>query len=58
MWRRLHRKRVGEGEVHEDAGSNCLGTYGSCTKLSEVSEHIDGWVNLFDRFGGELENAT
>ena len=26
-------------------------------KLSEVSDHIDGWYELFDMYGGELEHA-
>ena len=57
MWRRLHRDHVGAGQVHEYAGSNCLRTYGACSKLSEVSEHIDGWMDLFQQFGSELEHA-
>ena len=51
MWIRLHRENVGDSEVIEYAGTECLRTYGKCTKRSEVSEHIDGWISLFDRYG-------
>ena len=52
MWRRLHLNNVGDHEVPEDAGVECLRTYGKCSKLSEVSDHMDGWQLLFDKYGG------
>lgn len=54
---RLHRENVGDSEVIEYAGTECLRTYGKRTKRSEVSEHIDGWISLFDRYGQELADA-
>ena len=57
MWRRLHRDYKGEGQIVEYAGSQCLREYGRCDKLEEVSAHIDGWYELFDTYGKELENA-
>ena len=31
--------------------------YGACSKLSQVTEHVDGWLDLFEQFGQELEEA-
>ena len=58
MWRRLHLNNVGDGEVLEEAGVECLRTYGQCHKMSEVSDHMDGWQLLFDKYGSELAGAT
>ena len=57
MWRRLHRDNKGEGQIVDYAGSQCLREYGRCDKLEEVSAHIDGWYELFDNYGKELEHA-
>ena len=57
MWIRLHRENVGDSEVIEYADTECLRTYGKCTKRSEVSAHMDGWISLFDRYGQELVDA-
>ena len=57
MWRRLHKDHVGDGEILEYAGTTVLREYGQCKKLSDVSTHIDGWYELLDLYGGELENA-
>ena len=57
MWIRLHNDHVGDSEIIEYAGTECLRTYGKCTKKSEVSKHIDGWISLYDRYGQELAGA-
>ena len=57
VWRRLHREFKGEGQIIDYAGTQCLREYGKCKKLSEVSQHIDGWYELFDSYGKELEHA-
>ena len=57
MWRKLHVEHMGQGDVIEFAGTECLRTYGRCNKLSEVGHHIDGWYELFDRYGKELVDA-
>ena len=31
--------------------------YGRCTKLSELSNNMDGWLQLLDTYGGEMEHA-
>ena len=45
VWRRLHRDNTGEGDILQYAGTQCLREYGRCTKLTDVSTHIDGWYN-------------
>ena len=57
MWRRLHKDHVGDGEILEYAGTTVLREYGQCKKLSDVATHIDGWYELFDMYGKELEHA-
>ena len=57
VWRRLHREFRGEGQIIDYAGTQCLREYGRCKKLSDVSHHIDGWYELFDDYGKELEHA-
>ena len=57
MWRRLHKDHVGDGEILEYAGTTVLREYGQCKKLADVANHIDGWYELFDLYGKELENA-
>jgi hypothetical protein len=57
MWRRLHRDNKGEGQIVDYAGTQCLREYGRCDNLQQVSAHIDGWYDLFDSYGKELEHA-
>ncbi|MCH1582993.1 MAG: hypothetical protein L7S63_07745, partial [Flavobacteriales bacterium] len=57
MWRRLHKEFRGEGQIIDYAGTTCLREYGRCKQLKDVSQHIDGWYELFDQFGKELEHA-
>ena len=57
LWRRLHRDYKGQGQVIEYAGTQCLREYGRCKKLADTSQHIDGWYELFDEYGKELEHA-
>ena len=57
MWMQLHLEHVGDSELIDYAGTSCLGTYGKCTKKSEMSRHIDGWISLYDRYGEELSGA-
>ena len=57
VWRRLHRDFQGTGQIVEYAGTQCLREYGKCKKLSDVAQHIDGWYELFDEYGKELEHA-
>jgi septum formation topological specificity factor MinE len=57
VWRELHQRFTGEGEILEYAGTQVLREYGRCKKLSDVSTHLDGWYELFEEYGSELENA-
>ena len=57
VWRRLHRDNQGEGQIVDYAGTQCLREYGQCSKLEDVSVHIDGWYELFEMYGRELESA-
>ena len=57
MWRRPHRDNHGEGQIVEYAGTQCLREYGRCRKLEDVAAHIDGWYELFEQYGHELEGA-
>ena len=57
MWMQLHLEHVGDSELIEYAGTECLRTYGKCSKKSEMSRHIDGWISLYDRYGQELSGA-
>ena len=57
MWRRLHHDNVGL-EVHiANAGVDCLREYGRCNKMSDLLSHLDGWRDLFQQYGQELEHA-
>ena len=57
MWRRLHRDNFG-GDIHINiAGIDVLREYPNCSKLSEPSNHLDGWRDLYDRYGKELHGA-
>ena len=57
MWRRLHLNYMGDGEVLEEAGVECLRTYGQCHKMSEVSDNIDRWQLMSDKYGSEIAGA-
>ena len=57
VWRELHRRFTGEGEILEYAGTQVLREYGRCANLSDVATHLDGWYELFDEYGKELEHA-
>ena len=57
MWKRLHDDHTGSGEIISYAGSECLREYPRCAKISETTAHIDGWLEMFDLYGKELENA-
>ena len=57
IWRRLHKDHVGEGLDHEYAGTSCLREFPRCNKLADLPAHLDGFYELFDKFGGELEGC-
>lgn len=54
LWRRLHEDFKGTGEMVEFAGVDTLRLYPSCSKISEVTAHLDGWKELLDLYGDEL----
>ena len=41
----------------EDAGTECLRTYGQCTSHAELSAHIDGWYELLDNHCPEMREC-
>ena len=57
LWRNLFREFVGEKQVIEDAGVECLRTYGQCSSLQELSAHIDGWYELLDGHCPEMREC-
>ena len=57
LWRNLFREHVGEKDIMEDAGVECLRTYGQCTNLTDLSAHIDGWYELLDGHCPELREC-
>ena len=57
LWNNLHRENVGESHIMEEAGTECLRTYGQCTVHSELSAHIDGWYDLLDNHCPELREC-
>ena len=57
LWRRLHEDFKGSGEMVEFAGVDTLRLYPSCSKISEVTAHLDGWKELLDLYGDELMAA-
>ena len=57
LWRNLHKENVGERHIMEDAGAECLRTYGQCTVHSELSAHLDGWYELLDNYCPELREC-
>ena len=57
MWRRLHTDNVGSGAIVTLAGIECLREYGRCTKLSDLTVHLDGWKELYEKYGRELHGA-
>ena len=57
MWRRLHHDNIGL-EVHiANAGVDCLREYGKCEKMSNLLAHLDGWRDLYQQYGQELDGA-
>ena len=57
MWRRLHHDNIGL-EMHiANAGVDCLREYGRCQKMENLLSHLDGWRDLFQQYGSELEGA-
>ena len=54
MWRALHLEMVGESEIIEYAGTECLRTYGQCTSVAKLAVHIDGWFELLDNHCSEM----
>ena len=58
MWRRLFVDNKGSGELVEFAGVEALRLYPSCSKLSDVGSHLDGWIELLDAYGSELLGAS
>ena len=57
MWRRLFREYTGTGAAVTYAGTEALRLYPRCDRISDLSSHIDGWKDLLDRYGQELEHA-
>ena len=57
-WRRLFRDNKGSGDVVEYAGIEVLRDYPRCSKLSELSVHLDGWNELLENYGAELASST
>ena len=57
MWRRLFVDNKGPGEPVEFAGVEALRLYPSCSKLSDVGSHLDGWIELLDAYGSEFLGA-
>ena len=51
LWTRLHEDFKGSGEMVEFAGVDTLRLYPSCSKISEVTAHLDGWKELLDLYG-------
>ena len=54
LWRNLFREHVGEKTIMEDAGGECLRTYGQCTSLRNIPAHVDGWLELLDSHCPEM----
>ena len=57
LWRNLFREHVGEKQILEDAGVECLRTYGQCSTLADLSAHIDGWYELLDGHCPEMREC-
>ena len=57
MWRNLHKENVGEGDIIESAGTECLRTYGQCSSVIDLSAHIDGWYELLDSHCPEMREC-
>ena len=57
LWRNLFKEHVGEKAIMEDAGVECLRTYGQCTTLQGLSAHIDGWYELLDNHCPEMRDC-
>ena len=57
LWRNLFREYVGERQVLEDAGVECLRTYGQCASLQDLPAHIDGWYELLDGHCPEMREC-
>ena len=57
VWRRLFRDNAGGGDLVEYAGVDVLRTYPQCHSIRNLSNHLDGWQELFDTYGSELAAA-
>ena len=57
MWRRLFKEYTGTGAAVTYAGTEALRAYPTCERVSGVSNHIDWWKELLEKYGQELEHA-
>ena len=57
MWRRLHADYKGTGDMVEFAGIEVLREFKACTKISDLSNHMDTWKSLLDTYGQEIHGA-
>ena len=54
MWNRLYKQNKGTGDIIEYAGTETIREYPRCDRIADVADHLDGWQELLDNYGGEL----
>lgn len=54
IWSRLYQQNMGSGDIIEYAGTETVRDDPRCDRISEVADHLDGWQELLDDYGGEL----
>ena len=58
MWQRPNREYKRTGDAVEYAGNEALRKYGRREKLRDLSRHMDGWLDLLNRYGSKLPEAA
>ena len=57
MWRRLYLEFEGGSELVEYSGQRGFNKYPRCTKVAELHQHLDDWVDCLLKCGKDLSNT-
>ena len=54
MWRRLYLELEGGSELVEYGGRTGFNKYPMCTKVAEIHQHLDDWVDCLLKYDKDL----
>ena len=58
LWRRLFKEYQGSDELTNLAGRTKLLEFPQCKQLKRLNHHLDEWLELLHKFGGDMGPVT